>query len=67
MLHGLGEHRLGVLDPVSGELTDLDLPGYRTTSGELAVSGTTITTVAGGPRTAVERAARRRERRGRGR
>ncbi len=51
VLHGLGEHRLGLLDPASGELTDLDLPGYRTTHGELAVSGTTITTVAGGPRT----------------
>ncbi|MGH3209175.1 MAG: S9 family peptidase [Trebonia sp.] len=49
--HGLGESRLGLLDPVSGELTDLDLPGYRTTDGELTVSGTAITTVAGGPRT----------------
>jgi dienelactone hydrolase len=51
VLHGLGEHRLALLDPASGELTDLDLPGCRTTHGELAVSGTTITTVAGGPRT----------------
>jgi dipeptidyl aminopeptidase/acylaminoacyl peptidase len=51
VLHGLGEYHLGVLDPVSGELTGIDLPGYRTTSGELAVSGTTVTTVAGGPRT----------------
>jgi dipeptidyl aminopeptidase/acylaminoacyl peptidase len=51
VLHGLGEHRLGLLDPDSGELTDLDLPGYRTTHGELAVSGSTIATVAGGPRT----------------
>jgi dipeptidyl aminopeptidase/acylaminoacyl peptidase len=49
--HGLGEHHLGLLDPVSGELTDLDLPGYRTTIGELTASGTTIATVAGGPRT----------------
>ena len=49
--HGLGEYHLGLLDPVSGELTGLDLPGYRTTSGDLTVSGTTITTVAGGPRT----------------
>ena len=49
--HGLGEYRLGLLDPDSGELTDLDLPGYRTAYGELAVSGTTITTLAGGPRT----------------
>jgi dipeptidyl aminopeptidase/acylaminoacyl peptidase len=52
VLHGLGEHHLGVLDPVTGELTDLDLPGYRTASGDLAASGTTITTTAGGPRTA---------------
>ena len=51
VLHGLGEFRLGVLDPDSGELTDLDLPGYRTASGDLAVSGTAIATLAGGPRT----------------
>jgi dipeptidyl aminopeptidase/acylaminoacyl peptidase len=51
VLHGLGEYHLGVLDPVAGELAAIDLPGYATTSGELAVSGTTITTVAGGPRT----------------
>jgi dipeptidyl aminopeptidase/acylaminoacyl peptidase len=49
VLHGLGEFHLGLLDPVSGELAALDLPGYRTSTGELAVSGTTITTVAGGP------------------
>jgi len=49
---GLGEFRLGLLDPVGGELADLDLPGYRTTGGEVAVAGTTVTTVAGGPRTA---------------
>jgi dipeptidyl aminopeptidase/acylaminoacyl peptidase len=49
--HGLGEYRLGLLDPASGELTDLDLPGCRTTYGELAVSGTTVATLAGGPQT----------------
>ncbi len=49
--HGLGELRLSLLDPASGELTGLDLPGYRTTNGELDVAGTTITTVAGGPST----------------
>jgi dipeptidyl aminopeptidase/acylaminoacyl peptidase len=49
--HGVGEYRLGLLDPDSGELTDLDLPGYRTACGELAVSGNTITTLAAGPRT----------------
>ena len=47
--HGLGELRLSLLDPASGELTGLDLPGYRTANGELDVAGTTITTVAGGP------------------
>jgi dipeptidyl aminopeptidase/acylaminoacyl peptidase len=51
VLHGLGQWRLGLLDPVSGELADVDLPGYRTTDGDLAVSGTAIVTVAGGPRT----------------
>jgi dipeptidyl aminopeptidase/acylaminoacyl peptidase len=51
VLHGLGEYHLGLLDPATGELAGLDLPGYRTTIGDLAASGTTITTVAGGPGT----------------
>ena len=51
VVHGLDESRPGVLDPVSGQLTDLDLPGYGTVDAELAVSGGTIVTVAGGPRT----------------
>ncbi len=51
VLHGLGEDRLGVLDPASGELADLDLPGYRTAHGDIVASGSTIATVAGGPRT----------------
>ena len=46
---GLGEYHLGLLDPATGQLTDLDLPGYRTTSGDLAASGSTIAVVAGGP------------------
>ena len=50
VLHGLGEFSLGLLDPASGELTDVDLPGYRTTVGDLAVSGNAVVTVAGGPR-----------------
>jgi dipeptidyl aminopeptidase/acylaminoacyl peptidase len=50
--HGLGEYRLGLLDPRSGELADIDLPGYRTTDGDLAVAGNMITTVAGGPQAA---------------
>jgi dipeptidyl aminopeptidase/acylaminoacyl peptidase len=48
--HGLGEQRPGILDPVSGELTDISLPGFRTTQGNLEVAGATIVTVAGGPR-----------------
>jgi dipeptidyl aminopeptidase/acylaminoacyl peptidase len=51
VLHGLGELHLAVLDPVSGALADIDLPGCRTTQGELAVSGAVIVTVSGGPRT----------------
>ena len=51
VLHGRGELHAGVLDPASGQLTDLHLPGYRTVDLELAVSGDTIAMVAGGPRT----------------
>ena len=50
VVHGAGEQRLGVLDPSSGELTDPEL-GFRVVQGALAVSGTTIAAVAGGPRT----------------
>ena len=49
VVHGLGEFRLGLLDPDSGALTDLDLSGYRTADPELAVAGSTIAVVAGGP------------------
>jgi len=52
VLHGLGEYRLGLLDPSSGELTDIDLPGFRTLNGDLSASGDTVATVGGGPRTA---------------
>jgi dipeptidyl aminopeptidase/acylaminoacyl peptidase len=51
VLHGLGEFHPGVLDPVSGDLTGLDLPGYRTAEVDLAVSGTTVALIMGGPRT----------------
>jgi len=51
VLHGLGELRLGLLNPDSGALTDLDLPGYRNADAEIAVAGTTIAAIAGGPRT----------------
>ena len=50
VLHGLGELRLAVLDPATGSLDDVGLPGYRTVDPELAVSGTTLAAVAGGPR-----------------
>jgi dipeptidyl aminopeptidase/acylaminoacyl peptidase len=49
VLHGLGELHLAVLDPATGELADVDLPGYRTVDAELAVSGTTLAAVAAGP------------------
>ena len=51
VLHGLGELHLGVLDPATGALADVDLPGYRTVEAELAVSGTALAAVAVGPRT----------------
>ena len=49
VLHGLGELQLAVLDPATGTLADIHLPGYRTGRTELAVSGTAIANVAGGP------------------
>jgi dipeptidyl aminopeptidase/acylaminoacyl peptidase len=50
VLHGLGELQLAVLDPGTGSLDGADLPGYRTVDAQLAVSGTTLAAVAGGPR-----------------
>ncbi len=49
--HGVGESRIGLLDPASGSLTDIELPGFRTTDDDLSVDGTTIVVVAGGPKT----------------
>ena len=49
VLHGLGELQLAALDPATGTLAEIHLPGYRTGRTELAVSGTTIANVAGGP------------------
>jgi dipeptidyl aminopeptidase/acylaminoacyl peptidase len=51
VLHGRGELHLGLLDPSSGEMTDVDLPGYRTLDDDIVVSGGAIAAVAGGPRT----------------
>jgi len=50
VVHGVGDRRLSVLDPSSGELTDAG-PGFRVVQDALAVSGETIAAVAGGPRT----------------
>ena len=49
VLHGLGESHLALLDPATGSLTDLDLPGYRAVS-DLAVAGSTLAAIAVGPR-----------------
>ena len=46
--HGTGETRLGVLDPDSGRLTDLDLP-YQVYASGLSAADRTIATIAGGP------------------
>jgi dienelactone hydrolase len=51
VLHGLGELRLAVLDPAAGAMADVELPGFRVVLGELAVSGTTVAALAGGPLT----------------
>ena len=46
--HGIGASRLGVLDPGSGQLTEVDLP-YQVVSPWLSGSGRTVATIAGGP------------------
>jgi dipeptidyl aminopeptidase/acylaminoacyl peptidase len=46
--HGTGETRLGVLDPGSGRLTDLDLP-YQVFVSGVSAAGQTVATIAGGP------------------
>jgi dienelactone hydrolase len=48
VLHGCGGMRLGVLDPGTGELADLDIP-YRIFSSGLSVDGMSVVAVAGGP------------------
>jgi dipeptidyl aminopeptidase/acylaminoacyl peptidase len=50
VVHGTDEDRLGVLDPATGELTDLDLP--YTVYGSLSSDGATIATVVSSPRSA---------------
>jgi dipeptidyl aminopeptidase/acylaminoacyl peptidase len=46
--HGTGPSRLGVLDPKTGQLTDLDLP-YEAFSPWLSASGRSVAATAGGP------------------
>jgi len=50
VLHGCGGLRLGVLDPATGELTDLDIP-YRVFAPGLSADGMSVVLVAGGPST----------------
>jgi len=50
VLHGRGGMRLGVLDPASGELTDLDIP-YPVFASGLTVDGMSVIGLAGGPAT----------------
>ena len=48
VLHGEGDLRLGVYDPETLDLVDLDVP-YQNWQPELCTDGTTIVGVAGGP------------------
>jgi len=50
VVHGTDEQRLGVLDPATGELTDLDLP--YTVYGSLSTDGQSVATIASSPRSA---------------
>jgi dipeptidyl aminopeptidase/acylaminoacyl peptidase len=47
-IHGTGTQRLGVLDPATGTLTDLDLP-YQSYAASLAVAGDRAAVIAGAP------------------
>jgi dipeptidyl aminopeptidase/acylaminoacyl peptidase len=50
VLHGQGGMRLGLLDPETGEIADLDLP-LKEFRGGVSADGDTIVAVAGGPQT----------------
>ncbi len=50
VLHGQGGMRLGLLDPETGDLTDLELPFQEFVPG-VSADGNTIVAVAGGPQT----------------
>src|SRR5690606_33554534 len=47
-VHGTGTQRLGVLDPATGTMDDLDLP-YRALLPTLSVAGSRAALVAGSP------------------
>ena len=51
-VHGTGETSLGLLDPETGQLTDLDLP-FRVFSYGVSVSGQTVAGIAGAPTTPI--------------
>ena len=48
VVHGLGDQRLGMLDPSTGELVDVDC-GLSVFAPELAADGGTVAALAGGP------------------
>jgi dipeptidyl aminopeptidase/acylaminoacyl peptidase len=50
VLHGQGGMQLGLLDPETGEIADLDLP-FQEFRGGVSADGSTIVAVAGGPQT----------------
>ena len=52
VLHGRAEMRLGLLDPETGELADLDI-GYQVFTSGLSADGMSILGIAGGPATAL--------------
>jgi dipeptidyl aminopeptidase/acylaminoacyl peptidase len=50
--HGTGERSLGLLDPATGELTDLDLP-FRTWAPSISVAGNTLVGIASSPQSST--------------
>jgi dipeptidyl aminopeptidase/acylaminoacyl peptidase len=50
--HGTGQRLLGLLDPLAGELTDLDLP-YRTWAPSISADGNTLVGIASSPQSST--------------
>jgi dipeptidyl aminopeptidase/acylaminoacyl peptidase len=50
--HGTGQRLLGLLDPLAGELTDLDLP-YRTWAPSISSDGNTLVGIASSPQSST--------------